>query len=97
MLDPDSLKRHTSDVDLSFESGETHTVTQVKKLSHTTRNTVVHRLGRGVTFDNPTRAQQDGRLDRLQRHIARIEKAGALLRIPHTSGPRAHTGKEVVS
>jgi hypothetical protein len=31
-------------------------VAQIKKLSHTTRNTVVHRLGRGIAFDNPTRA-----------------------------------------
>jgi hypothetical protein len=96
MLVSDSLKWHTSDVDLSFESGKTHTMAQVKKLSHTTCDTVVHRLGRGITLNNPARAQQDGSLNRLQRHVARIEKAGAPLRVPHTSGPRSDTRKEVV-
>lgn len=58
---------------------------QVEQLSHTTSDAIIHRFGRCVAFDNATGAYQDRCLYGLQRNIARIEEARALLGIFYAS------------
>lgn len=69
---------------------------QVDQLRHATSNTIVDRLGRRVTLDDAASPEQHARLDRLQRNIAWIKEARALLCVLNTTNAWAYAGEEIM-